>query len=120
MEFCPKCGSRLIPKKTQTEKKIKISLVCRKGDYEKTVREGPVIIPVIIPVLKNHENPKKLIAVITKKEKKLKTLPTLKVECPKCGNKKVYVWQVQTRGVDESSTKFMRCTKCDHTFREYT
>jgi DNA-directed RNA polymerase subunit M len=116
MEFCPKCGSRLVPKKTKTEKKIKISLVCRNGDYTKKETKKTLI----IPVLKNKENPKKFVAVISKKEQKLKTLPTIKVECPKCGNKKVYVWQLQTRGVDESSTQFMRCTKCDHTFREYT
>lgn len=64
MEFCPKCGSRLIPKKTKTKKKIKISLACRKKcKYEKIVREESVIIPVIIPILKNHENPKKLVAI---------------------------------------------------------
>ena len=115
MEFCPKCGSRLVPKKTTTEKEIKTSFVCRKGDYvkEETVKT------LITPVLKIKENPKKKVAVITKKDQKLSTLPTLKIECPMCGNKKVYVWQVQTRGVDESSTQFMRCTKCDHTFREY-
>jgi len=116
MEFCPKCGSRLIPKKTKTEKKITISLVCRKGDYTKIEKE----MSLITPVLKNNKDPKKYVAVVTKKEQKLKTLPTLKIECPKCGNKKVYVWQVQTRGLDESTTQFMRCTKCDHTFREYT
>jgi DNA-directed RNA polymerase subunit M len=32
----------------------------------------------------------------------------------------VYVWQVQTRGGDEASTQFFRCTKCGHTFREYS
>jgi DNA-directed RNA polymerase subunit M len=117
MEFCPKCGSRLIPKKTKTENKIKINLVCRKGDYTKKETE---IDTLKTPVLKNKENPKKFVTVITKDEQKLKTLPTIKVECLKCGNKKVYVWQLQTRGVDESSTQFMRCTKCDHTFREYT
>jgi len=42
------------------------------------------------------------------------------MECPKCGNNQVYVWQVQTRGADESSTQFFRCTKCGYTFREYS
>ena len=116
MDFCPKCGSRLVPKKTKTEKEITTSLVCRKGDY---VKKGTVK-TLLTPVLKTKENPKKIIAVITKKEQKLKTLPTIKVECPKCENKKAYVWQVQTRGLDESATQFMRCTKCDHTFRENT
>jgi DNA-directed RNA polymerase subunit M/transcription elongation factor TFIIS len=27
---------------------------------------------------------------------------------------------VQTRGADESSTQFLRCTKCNYTFREYS
>jgi DNA-directed RNA polymerase subunit M/transcription elongation factor TFIIS len=27
---------------------------------------------------------------------------------------------VQTRGSDESSTQFLRCTKCSYTFREYS
>ena len=42
------------------------------------------------------------------------------IECPKCGNNVAYVWQVQTRSADESSTQFLRCTKCSHTVREYT
>ena len=116
MEFCPKCGSRLTPKKIKTGKKIKISLACSKCGYSKKEMKKP------FPnkYLKTKENPQKFVTVITKEEQKINTLPTLKIECPKCGNKKVYVWQVQTRGGDESSTQFMRCTKCDHTFREYT
>ena len=116
MEFCPKCGSRLTPKKIKSEKKIKISLACPKCGYSKKETKEPIT----KKVLNQKENPQKYVTVITKEEQKLNTLPTLKVECPKCGNKKVYVWQVQTRGGDESSTQFMRCTKCDHTFREYT
>ena len=116
MEFCPKCGSRITQKKSKTGKKIKISLVCLKCGYTK--KETKKTTPLTI--LKNNENPQKFVTVITKEDQKLNTLPTLKVECPKCGNKKVFVWQVQTRSGDESSTQFMRCTKCDHTFREYT
>ena len=116
MEFCPNCGSRLTPKKTAIGKKIKIILACSKCGYSKK----EVKKPLTNKYLKTKENPQKYVTVITKEEQKINTLPTLKIECPKCGNKKVYVWQVQTRGGDESSTQFMRCTKCDHTFREYT
>ena len=91
-------------------------MVCRKSDFVK----NETVKTLITPVLKTKENPKKIVAVISKKEQKLSTLPTIKVECPKCENKKAYIWQVQTRDVDESSTQFMRCTKCDHTFRENT
>jgi DNA-directed RNA polymerase subunit M len=117
MEFCPKCGSRLTQKKSKTGKKIKISLVCRKGCKD-TKKEQKNMSPP--KILKNNENPQKFVTVITKEDQQLNILPTLKVECSKCGNNKVYVWQVQTRSGDESSTQFMRCTKCDHTFREYT
>ena len=54
------------------------------------------------------------------KEQQVRTLPTTRIACPKCGNNLAYVWQVQTRGGDEGSTQFFRCTKCDYTFREYT
>jgi len=116
MEFCTKCGSRLILKKSKTEKKIDIILACSKCGYTKK----EITKTVTQKVTTTEENPQKFVTVISKEEQKLNILPTLKVECPKCGNKKVYVWQVQTRGGDESSTQFMRCTKCDHTFREYT
>ena len=115
MEFCPKCGSRLTQKKSKTGTKIKISLECLKCSYTK--KELKNTSPT--KMLNNNENPQKSITVITKEDQKLNTLPTLKVKCPKCENKKVYVWQVQTRSGDEAATQFMRCTKCDHTFREY-
>jgi transcription factor S len=67
-----------------------------------------------------QHDPQQLVAVIGKEEQKLRTLPTVRIECPKCGNNTAYVWQVQTRGADESSTQFLRCTKCSYTFREYS
>ena len=115
MEFCPKCGSRLKLTKSQVGEDIEVVLACTKCDYKK---EGPgKVRPKVNEII---HNPKKSVTVISKEDQKMNTLPTLKVECPKCGNNLVYVWQVQTRGGDESSTQFMRCTKCDHTFREYT
>jgi transcription factor S len=117
MEFCPKCGSRLEFQKPTTDKAAPLMLVCPKCGYKKkesTKKVEPKIGKTI------QHNPQQLVAVIGKKEQKLRTLPTVKIECPKCGNKTAYVWQVQTRSADESSTQFMRCTKCDHTFREYS
>ena len=116
MEFCPKCGSRLEPKKAKKDKEFSLVLECPKCGYKKSDAKkiGTKAVKVI-----NHD-PEKTFTIISKEDQKLRTLPTLKVECPKCGNNLVYVWQVQTRGGDESSTQFMRCTKCDHTFREYT
>ena len=53
-------------------------------------------------------------------DKEIETLPITKEECPKCGNGKAYYWLIQTRSGDESETKFLRCTKCKHTWRDYS
>jgi DNA-directed RNA polymerase subunit M len=105
MEFCPKCGSRLVPKKGKG-KEESLMLACPKCGYKKHASGGKV--------------EPKVAKVIGKEEQKLRTLPTVRMECPKCGNNLAYVWQVQTRGADESSTQFLRCTKCSYTFREYS
>ena len=73
----------------------------------------------VTPKVIQH-SPQQLVAVIGKEEQKLSTLPTVRIECPRCGNNTAYVWQVQTRGADESSTQFLRCTKCNYTYREYS
>jgi DNA-directed RNA polymerase subunit M len=117
MEFCPKCGTRLVPKKGKVEKKESLTLNCPKCGYKRQIiseKATPKVAKVI------QHNPQQTVAVISKEEQKLRTLPTVRVECPKCGNNLAYVWQVQTRGADESSTQFLRCTKCGYTFREYS
>ncbi len=116
MEFCPKCGSRLVPKKTKSGKEAAVVMTCPKCGYKK--RSAEKIEPKVAKVI--EPNPHQLVAVIGKEEQKLRTLPTVRIECPKCGNNVAYVWQVQTRGADESSTQFLRCTKCNYTFREYS
>jgi len=60
------------------------------------------------------------VKVIGEDERKIRTMPTIRIECPKCGYKKAYWWTVQTRGGDEAATQFFRCMKCNHTWREYT
>ncbi|MBX5326699.1 MAG: transcription factor S [Candidatus Bathyarchaeia archaeon] len=116
MEFCPKCGTRLVPTKKKRGGKNVLVLSCPKCKYTKTSSDVKVAtIPKII-----EQPQKESIAVIGKEEQKLRVLPTMRVECPKCGNNLAYVWQVQTRGSDESSTQFFRCTKCNYTFREYS
>ncbi len=117
MEFCPKCGTRLVPKKTKKGKDESLVMACPKCGYKKP-SAGKKVEPKVAKVI--HHKPQSLVAVIGKEEQKLRTLPTVRIECPKCGNNLAYVWQVQTRGADESSTQFLRCTKCSYTFREYS
>jgi len=45
---------------------------------------------------------------------------TIKIDCEKCHNQEGVSWAFQTRSADEPETKFYRCTKCNHTWRDYT
>ncbi len=103
--FCPKCGSILRPK----DKAGKKVLYCACGfsklpeDEAKTELKEKVKSGRKIEVVENIEiNPK------------------IKINCDKCGNKIAYYWTQQTRGADEPETRFFKCTKCNHTWREYS
>ena len=113
MEFCPECGCRLEPKKVEGA----IVLLCTKCSYVKQP-EGNRAQAKVVKVIQPKSQP--FMTVISEEEQKIKTMSTIHMKCDQCGNNTVYVWQVQTRGGDEASTQFMRCTKCGHTFREYT
>ena len=116
MEFCADCGSLLKPVKVHSGKQALFMLSCTKCGNKKHELDvkgkfnGKVI----------EHSPKQFVAVIGKEEQELHTLPTIRIECPKCGNNTANVWQVQTRGSDESSTQFLRCLRCGFTHREYT
>ncbi len=113
MEFCPTCGSCLAPLKSKVGDETLIVLACCKCGYTKHGSEERAQLRV-------EKKPKESVTVISEEDQKIHTLPTIRVKCPKCGNNLVFVWQVQTRGGDEASTQFMRCTKCNYTFREYS
>ena len=99
--FCPKCGSILMPRK---EEKL---LTCSCG-YKTSKMEGAV--------LKEKMAKSKEIEVV---DKNIETLPKTNVECPKCHHREAFFWEVQTRAADEPATKFLRCEKCGHTWRDY-
>jgi DNA-directed RNA polymerase subunit M len=106
MKFCPECGSRLVLK----EKGKAVLLACPSCSYVERPSEG-------LHVLK-REVGKPPIVVVGEVEGRLKTTPSSKVECPKCGNKEATWWMAQIRGADESATQFFRCTSCGYTWRE--
>lgn len=104
MRFCPKCGSLL---KTKTVKnKIVLSCACGySSNAENTTLKEEV----------KHDEKK--IEVI---DSEIETHPLINIDCPKCGHKKAYYWLQQTRAGDEPETKFHRCEKCKHTWRDYS
>jgi transcription factor S len=114
MDFCKQCGSLMVPKKVKSGKQTMLVLGCSKcGEKTNQPNETKIKSKIIM------HDPKQMVSVIGK-EKQLSTLPTIQFTCTKCGNNNAYAWQVQTRGADESSTQFLRCTNCGYTFRECT
>jgi DNA-directed RNA polymerase subunit M len=102
--FCPKCGSILRPKEKGSKKILYCSCGFTKNlDEEKSAE------------IKESVGTGKKIAVIENVE----THPKIKATCEKCGNTIAYYWTQQTRGADEPETRFFKCTKCSHTWREY-
>jgi len=50
---------------------------------------------------------------------KVEIHPKIRIKCEKCGYNIAYYWTQQTRGADEPETRFFKCVKCNHTWREY-
>ncbi len=105
MLFCPKCGSIMKP----AEIKGKKVMACSCGYSDDDCKSAKLV---------ESSGRCKEIPVVDSDEE-LDTLPTTKAQCPKCGNETCYYWLVQTRAADEPETKFLKCTKCKHTFRDY-
>ena len=106
MMFCPKCGAILMPKKEGNKAVTKCSCGYSSNDVGSTTFK--------------EENKKVDSKVeVVDSEHDLNALPKMKAECPKCGNTEAGFWEVQTRAADEPATKFLKCTKCKHIWRDY-
>jgi DNA-directed RNA polymerase subunit M len=101
MQFCPKCGAILMQKKK--------NFGCPRCSY--SCKEKVKI------TTREILGDKTEIGVV--REKEIDTMPVVSEKCPKCKNEEAYFWTLQTRAADESETKFYRCKKCNHTWREY-
>ena len=104
MKFCPKCDIRL--KKSSGSS----SLSCPKCRY--TEGQEPEI------QNKTRDESKSDFLVLEENEGK-DTMPTIEIECEKCGNNEAVWWMLQNRSADEPTTQFYRCTKCEYTWRNY-
>jgi len=103
MMFCPKCKSIMIPKVQKNKKQFVCGCGYKQAAENVTITEEAEKAPEIEVV-----------------EEKNTIDPIVDAECPKCGNMKAEYWEIQTRSADEPPTRFHRCTKCRHTWREYT
>ena len=102
--FCPKCGSIMMPKKADG----KVIMSCSCGYKDSKESDGKI-----------KEEVKKKSAEIEVVDKNYSGDILVDIECPKCAHGKAFFWTIQTRASDEPETKFYKCEKCSHTWRDY-
>ncbi|MFW5746427.1 MAG: transcription factor S [Nanoarchaeota archaeon] len=105
--FCKKCGGLLVPKKVKGKK----TFVCSSC---KAVEKDTSELALVEKVEEKDE------VQVVDESQDMQTLPEIEEECPECGNTKARYWVVQTRASDEAPTKFIKCEKCGHTWRDYS
>lgn len=110
MKFCLKCSSRMVLKRIKSDNKVIMTLEC--------IRCGSTL-PIDESITKSEIDPSDDQIKVFSDDVDVKTMPTLDEVCPKCGNREAYWWLLQTRGGDEATTQFYRCTKCKYTWRKY-
>lgn len=105
LEFCPKCGR-------------KMELVAEGGRIITSCPHCGFTKESSMDITRERyiRQEKKVVVV----EEDVTPLPTVEIECPKCGHREAYSWTVQTRSGDESETQFFKCKKCGHVWRLYT
>ncbi|MGC9778071.1 MAG: transcription factor S [Candidatus Heimdallarchaeota archaeon] len=110
MEFCDECGSMLTPKKVDG----KVIMDCPKcGEGRELAKKDQVLKQKV-------KREKEETMVVIENPDEINTMPTKRMRCPKCTIVvDIQYWAVQTRSGDEAATRFYRCTKCKHTWREY-
>ena len=103
MKFCPKCDVRL-------KKNDASTVSCPKCGYSESNSQG---------TKKEHEEEASSEFNVLDENEGKEALPTIKIDCEKCGHNEAVWWMLQTRSADEPTTQFYRCTKCNFTWRNY-
>ncbi len=101
MKFCPKCGTLLVQKRKRFS--------CNKCGYVEKEK---------VKLITSEKFIRKEGAGVLR-EKESIVMPTIAVDCPKCGNEEAYFYTAQTRAGDEAETQFFHCTKCHYKWRKY-
>ncbi len=104
MMFCPKCGSLL---RTKLERG-KTVMYCSCGFSSKDIDKTEI-----------HEKITTTDKEVEVVDEEIEAYPKTTAKCEKCGNNTAWYWLVQTRAGDEAETKFLKCTKCKHVWRDY-
>jgi transcription factor S len=108
MKFCPKCGALLLPRK-DSKGIVNACTSCKYVDKAGSAQTK----------ISERNLTKKEIQVVSDDSDDI-SLPLTDAKCEQCNHTKAYYWLVQTRAADEPETKFLKCEKCKHTWRDYS
>ena len=106
MEFCDKCGGSMLPQGS--------ALVCRSCGRKSHAKVSRGEFKIGSRGIKKQEQ-----VVVVEKKAQIELMPKTKIQCPKCESEEAFWWMQQTRSADEPPTRFYRCIKCNHVWREY-
>jgi len=110
--FCPRCGGLLKPYREEG----KMYMLCTRCGYRTEASSKDLSVYRVSTRIVHTEKEKTV--VISGSD--ISGLPvTHEVICPKCGYSEAYYWMIQTRAADEPPTRFYKCRRCGHTWREY-
>lgn len=108
-EFCEKCEGLMMPQKGE---KTTI-LVCRKCGKRKLVKQKSGF------NISTHSERSGANVVVVDRKSAVEVLPKTTQQCLKCEHTEAFWWLQQTRSADEAPTRFYKCVKCGHIWREY-
>lgn len=100
MEFCDECGSMM--------KADGGTWICGSCGHEEGRDDAQQYV-----VTEDQEA-----SEIIESEPEESGLPTTEAVCPQCGNDRAGFYLQQIRSADESETRFLICTDCEHKWRE--
>ena len=104
--FCPQCGTILDP--PSTNETVRCTL-CKYSCHFSSLNIEEVM-------TKSAPTAKPSWIVEDKIEEELGKHATIEEPCPKCGHHEMYFYTMQLRSVDEGSTVFYECGKCNHKY----
>ena len=107
MDFCPNCESHLKKNSDGLLACPKCQFV-KEGDAKEDTKKSEDVNSEFLVMDETDMNQSKGLE------------STVKIDCEKCHNTEGVWWTFQTRSADEPETKFYICTKCNHTWRDYT
>lgn len=106
--FCPQCGTIMDPP-TSNEN---VTCSCCKFSS----RFAELAIPEVTTKSAASSKPAWLVDYEEKDKAGQDKHAIIEEPCPKCGNPEMFFYTMQLRSVDEGSTVFYECPKCEHKF----